>query len=553
MSRGWLVLGTVVLLGLGPIGLPAPRPNIVLILADDLGYSDLGCYGGEIRAPNLDRLARNGLRFSQFYNAGRCCPTRAALMTGLYPHQAGVGRMTFDEGLPGYRGYLTSNTVTIAELLRAVGYHTAMVGKWHLSPTRDGPDNARWVSHLIDLGPFSDPKTYPVARGFEEHYGTIWGVVDYFDPFSLVHNTEPVRSVPKGYYYTDALSEWAVKFIEKYSRDGRPFFLYVAYTAPHWPLHVPPEEIEKYKDTYAVGWDRIRERRYQRLIEDKLLDPKTARLSPRIQPELNWEQNPHQAWDARAMAVHAAMVDRMDQGIGRIVGRLEQLGLLENTVIFFLSDNGASPEQPERFGPGFDRPSHLRDGTPIIYPRNKEVLPGAENTYAGIGPMWANVANTPFRYWKKESFEGGIATPLIVHWPGGLKLPPGSVTHEVGHVIDIMATCLELAGAAYPETWQGRRITPLEGKSLVPIFEGRPRQGHQLLFWEHMGGRAVREGRWKLVALPGQPWELYDLSEDRTELNNLAGKLPGVVQRLEAAWNQWARRAQVLPRPSRAR
>lgn len=238
------------------------------------------------------------------------------------------------------------------------------------------------------------------------------------------------------------------------------------------------------------------------------------------------------------MAVHAAMVDRMDQGIGRIVAKLDELGLLPDTVILLLSDNGASPERPETFGPGFDRPSHLRDGTPIIYPTRKQVLPGPESTFAGIGPVWTSVANTPFRFWKRESYEGGIATPFIVHWPKGLKLKPGSVTYQVGHVIDLMPTCLELAGIHYLETWQSRHLTPLEGRSLVPIFGGRHRAGHAVLFWEHMGGRAVRQGHWKLVALPGRPWELYDLRTDRTETQNLARRLPQLVRRLDTAWTE---------------
>jgi arylsulfatase len=526
-----------------------PRPNIVLIMADDLGYSDLGCYGGEIQTPNLDRLAAGGLRFTQFYNTARCCPTRAALMTGLYPHQAGVGRMTFDDGLPGYRGQLTENTVTIAEALRTAGYHTAMTGKWHLSLTADGPRNAEWVSHRIDLGPFSDPKTYPVGRGFEEHYGTIWGVVNFFDPFSLVHNTEPIESIPGDYYYTDAISDWSVKFVEKYSRDGKPFFLYVAHTAPHWPLHALPEDIAKYKDTYAAGWDAIREARYRRMIEQGLIVSDDAILSPRVDQETRWEDNPTKGWDAHAMAVHAAMVDRMDQGVGRLIEKLEELGILDNTLILFLSDNGASPEVMRRSG--FDRPSHTRDGRVVHYTFDKDVLPGTDDTCAGIGRMWANAANTPFRYWKAQSYEGGICTPLIVHWPAGLKTSPGSITHQPGHVIDLMATFLELGDTAYPERFEASEITPLEGRSLVPIFRDEQRDGHDALFWEHYGARAVRQGDWKLVSRAGQPWELYNLAEDRTELRNLAAEHPELVAELSRDYESWTRRANVVPRPAR--
>ncbi|HYW79723.1 MAG TPA: sulfatase-like hydrolase/transferase, partial [Thermoguttaceae bacterium] len=397
----------------------APRPNIVVIMADDLGYSDLGCYGGEVQTPNLDRLAARGLRFTDFYNTSRCCPTRASLMTGLYPHQAGVGQMTFDRGMPGYRGFLTPNTVTIAEALRESGYRTGMLGKWHLSLTQEAENHLDWLDHQDRFDrDFSDPATYPVARGFEHHYGVIWGVVDYFDPFSLVRDDTPIPSVPKDYYITDAISEGAVEMIDQYSGNADPFFLYVAYTAPHWPLHAKPEDIEKYKDTYTVGWDAIREARYRRMVDMRLLEPDRAVLSPRIDRERRWEDNPNKDWDARAMAVHAAMVDRLDQGVGRIVAKLDQLGELDNTLILFFSDNGASPERMSN--PGFDRPSRTRDGREIVY-RGTDVLPGTENTCFCIGPMWANAANTPFRYWKKEQYEGGVATPMIAHWPDGMK------------------------------------------------------------------------------------------------------------------------------------
>ena len=526
-----------------------PRPNIVLIMADDMGYSDLGSYGGEIDTPNLDRLASNGVRFTQFYNTSRCCPTRASLMTGLYPHQAGVGRMTFDQQLPGYRGVLARNAVTAAEALRAADYHTAMVGKWHLSPTKDSPDNALWVSGLKDLGEFSDPATYPANRGFDQHWGTIWGVVNFFDPFSLVHNTTPVENLPDDFYYTDALNDRAADYIDQYSRDDKPFFLYVAHSAPHWPLHALPEDIEKYKDTYQVGWDKIRQARYRRMVEMGLVEADTAVLSERHERERRWEDNPDKVWDARAMAVHAAMIDRLDQGIGRIVDKLEEHGQLDNTLILFLSDNGASPEHPSRYGPGFDRPSHLRDGTEIPYDTEKKILPGPENTYAGIGPMWANASNTPFRYWKKEQYEGGTATPLIVHWPDGLAAKGGSIISRPGHVIDIFPTALELADAEHPKTYDGLKTIPLEGKSLAPLLRGNQPAGDVTLYWEHFGSRAVRQGDWKLVALEGKPWELYNLAQDRTETQDLAGRHPERVAELKALWSAWANRTQVLPAP----
>lgn len=528
----------------------ADRPNILLVMVDDMGWSDLGCYGGDVRTPHIDSLAAGGLRFTQFYNTGRCCPTRASLLTGLYPHRAGVGQMTFDTGKPGYRGFLTPNTVTIAEVLREAGYRTAMVGKWHLSLTETGPNHMKYLNNQAILETFSDPKTYPVGRGFEEHYGVIWGVVNFFDPFSLVHNTEPIRSVSDDYHITDALTDHAVKYIEKYSQGDEPFFLYLAHTAPHWPLHALPEDIARYEDTYKPGWQAIREARYRRQIELGLIDPQTTPLSERHPNEPDWADNPHKDWDARAMAVHAAMIDRVDQGIGGIIQTLKDRNLYENTLILFLSDNGASSEVPGR--PGFDRTSQTREGREMIYYGGrspKDVLPGPEHTYAGIGPHWANVANTPLRYWKATQHEGGIRTPLIAHWPKGLKVRQGAITHEPGHVIDIMATCLDLAGAEYPREYDGREITHTDGKSLVPILRGDDRHGHEAIFWEHYGARAVREENWKLVALRDAPWELYDLARDQSETNDLADEHPETVRELAAKWEAWARDADVFPRP----
>ncbi|MEC7777320.1 MAG: arylsulfatase [Planctomycetota bacterium] len=526
------------------------RPNIIVIMVDDMGWSDLGCYGGEIRTPNIDGLAGGGLRFTSFYNTARCCPTRASLLTGLYPHQAGLGRMTFDAGKPGYRGFLTANTVTIPEVLRQAGYRTAMVGKWHLSLTESPGDHMKFLNNQAIRKRFSDPATYPVSRGFEEHYGIIWGVTSFFDPYSLVHNLEPVRELPKDYYITDAFSDHAVEYVEKYSRGKEPFFLYLAYTAPHWPLHALPEDIKKYEDTYKVGWDVIRKARFKRLVEMGLLDKESARLSDRIRPEKKWENNPRAEWDAQAMAVHAAMIDRVDQGVGRLVGKLKELKIFDNTLILFLSDNGASPEEPRR--PGFDRNSETRDGRKVHYygPKDpRKILPGPETTYSGFGPMWANAANTPFRHWKARNHEGGVATPLIAHWPKGLKAKAGSITHEPGHVIDIMATCVDLAKTKYPGKYKGRDITPVEGKSLAPIFSEGKRRGHEAIYFEHYGNRAIRKGDWKLVALGGKPWELFNLANDRSETVDLSARHPGRVKELDNLWNSWAKTSKVFPRP----
>lgn len=357
------------------------RPNILVILADDLGYSDLGCYGSEIHTPNLDKLAKQGVRFNHFYNTSRSCPTRASLLTGLYQHQAGIGRMTFDDHLPGYRGTLSRNAVTIAEVLKESGYATSMVGKWHIAETPLRKDQREWLAHHVYHETYSDLCHYPVNRGFDTHYGTIYGVVDYFDPFSLVEGEVPVKEVPDGYYITQALSDRAVKEVKEYAKDDKPFFMYLAYTAPHWPLHALPEDIEKYKDTYKVGWEAIRNARYERQKQLGIFPNMDNFLSDR-QFKDKWEDNPHAEWDARAMAVHAAMIDRMDQGIGQVIDALEKTGQLENTLILFLSDNGCSNEDCQNYSPGEnDRPDMTRKGEKMVYPHNKE--PGNHIRFIG--------------------------------------------------------------------------------------------------------------------------------------------------------------------------
>lgn len=529
------------------------RPNIVIIMADDMGFSDLGCYGGEINTPNIDRLAGNGLRFNSFYNTARCCPSRASLLTGLYPHQAGIGRMTRDAGLPGYQGTLDSATVTIAEVLKSAGYQTGMTGKWHVSPTNplEKEKQLKWLSHQEDYGHFSDTTTYPTSRGFDRYYGNIWGVVDYFDPFSLVNNMEIVPDVPDEFYYTDAIGDTAVAYVEDFSKKKEPFFLYVAHCAPHWPLQAPEEEIAKYEDTYNSGWRSIREKRYKELIDKGVLQGDVASLSEFMFPNKHWENNPHKEWDARAMAVHAAMIDRMDQTIGNLIDKLEETGELDNTIIFFLSDNGASSERPSRYGPGFDRAGSTRDGREVVFPVEKDSLPGSQTVVSGIGPVWANVSNTPFRYWKSRVYEGGITTPFIVHWPERVK-DRGTVKSEAAHIIDLMATCIDVAGASYPENFNGNKITPIQGNSMLPLLTGESNENtHDAYFWEHFGSAALREGDWKLVQLkPEAEWELYNLAEDRTETNNLAKDYPEKLEELKSKWNEMAHELDVFPSPT---
>lgn len=530
------------------------RPNIIVILADDLGFSDIGCYGGEIRTPHLDWLAARGLRFTRFYNTSRCCPTRASLLTGLYNHQAGIGEMSHDRQQPGYRGFLTDNTVTVAEVLQQAGYRTGMVGKWHVSNTIEQKSRQAqfaWLNHQTSYPAFSPLAQYPTNRGFEKYFGNIWGVVDFFDPFSLVNGTTPVKSVPANYYHTDAISDTAVAYIREFSKGDQPFFLYVAETAPHWPLHALPEDIEKYQDTYRVGWEAIRQARYRKMVQLGLIDPATSPLSPRLDKELSWEQNPDKEWDARAMAVHAAMIDRMDQGIGRMLKALQETGELDNTLILFLSDNGASPENAARYGPGFDRPSETRTGQKIVYPVDKKVLPGPQTTFASIGPRWANVSNTPYRHAKEQSFEGGIHTPLIAFWPKGIKAPKGGFSQQQGHVMDLMTTFVELAHARYPTVFRGQRITPLQGISLVPAFQGKKGQSPRILFNEHFGARYVRADGWKLVAGRDGKWNLYRIDADETELNDLAAQYPDKVAELAQKWQSWALGHQVLPKPGK--
>ncbi len=485
------------------------RPNIILIMCDDMGFSDIGCYGSEIPTPNIDRLAREGMRFTQFYNGARCCPTRASLLTGLYAHQAGIGHMVrnLEAQLgPAYRGYLNERCVTIAEALRPAGYRTLMVGKWHV-----GEERPHW----------------PLDRGFEHYYGLISGASNYWKLDAnrkMARDNEPIVPQEENFYMTDAFTENALKFLDAYGRSDKPFFLYLAYTAPHWPLHAWPEDIAKHKGRYAIGWDELRQRRYRRQIELGIINP-DWKLSPRDPRAPAWQDAKNKQWLDMRMAVYAAQITRMDQGIGRILAKLRELGIERDTLIMFLSDNGGCAEE-------------LRGNDP-------RVMPGPVDTFQSYGLPWANASNTPFRRFKHWVHEGGIATPFIARWPAVIK--PGTITHQVGHIIDVMATCVDVAGAEYPEEYNGRKITPLEGKSLLPIFQGKQREGHDALFWEHEGNRAVRQGRWKLVSMYPQGWELFDMEADRTEQNDLAQKYPEKVRELEALWNAWAKKCGVAP------
>ncbi len=517
------------------------RPDIVLIMADDMGYSDIGCYGGEIRTPNLDSLASRGVRFTQFYNTARCCPTRASLLTGLYPHQAGVGHMMGDQKLPGYQGDINRECVTIAEALRAAGYATYISGKWHVT---------RQLGFWTGNKSLASQHNWPLQRGFDRFFGTIHGGGSYFDPVSLSRDNTPIDTPEGSFYYTDAVSDNAVRFIEDHAEEksDRPFFCYVAYTSPHWPLHALAEDIERYTGRFDAGWDTLRKERLERMRTMGLIDPrwKLTERDSRVAP---WEEVEDKAWQARRMEVYAAQVDRMDQGIGSVIAALERTGRLENTLIFFLADNGGCAEEIAKTWKGIHIPRQQRNGQPVLVGNEDHmVMPGPEGTYQSYGIPWANVSNTPFRRYKHWVHEGGIASPLIVSWPARIA-GGGDLRHHVGHLIDIMPSCIDAAGADYPAELAGQAILPMEGRSLLPACDNVPWERGPI-FFEHEGNRAVRHGRWKLVARGARgAWELYDMEKDRTETENLAAAHPDRVEAMAASWQAWAERARVLPWP----
>ena len=516
------------------------RPNVVLILNDDMGYSDIGCYGGEIDTPNLDWLAANGVRLSQFYNTARCSPSRASMLTGLHPHQTGVGILTYDSGPEGYAGNLNHRCVTIAQVLKGSGYRTYMSGKWHVASSLTKPTD-----------------TWPLQRGFDEFYGTIIGAGSFYDPNTLTRgndNVEHEAQADDSFFYTDAISDQAVRYIDAHAdkHPDRPFFAYVAYTAPHWPLHAHEADIAKYKGRFDKGWDQLREERLERLVQSGLLDEQW-KLSGRDPTQPPWTHAGHKAWLLRCMEVYAAQVDRMDQGIGRVLDALRRTGQLDNTVVIFLADNGACAEDiPENVTIGelvnklMIARSHTRKGEPVHFGNDPGRMPGPENTYQSYGTAWANLSNTPFRLYKHWTHEGGISTPLIAHWPARLK-DRGAIRHTPGYLPDIMATIVELTGAEYPATFDGHAIDALEGTSLVPVLQGREID-RPPMFWEHEGNSAVRIGQWKLVRNYPGDWELYDLDADRTELNDIAALHPERVREMAASYEAWAKRCGVIPR-----
>lgn len=515
----------------------AEKPNIVLIMVDDMGFSDIGCYGGEIQTPNIDRLAAEGVRFSRFYNGSRCCPTRASLMTGLHPHLTGIGHMTnppnssqHDDGeeYPNYRGFLNRNCVTLAEALKPAGYATLMAGKWHLG--------------------YNDQERWPLQRGFEKFYGCIAGATRFFYPedlrgmtFGNEPDTELKSTTDEAFYTTDAFTDYAIRFIqEEQSGQKRPFFLYLSYTAPHWPHQAFEDDIAKYRGKYKVGWDDIRDARYQRQIELGLIDPKW-KLSPRADNVPDWnslEMAKQDEMDLR-MAVYAAMIDRVDQNVGKLVQALKKSGQSENTLIIFLSDNGACAE-----GPALGRGE-------IMDPEKRN-----QQHYNNYGGAWANVSSTPFRLYKHFTHEGGAATPFFMYWPARIQ-PLEKWYDQPAQLIDVMPTLLDVAGVDYPKTNAGNTLLPLRGISLRPAFDGTSFLRSAPMFSEHENNAFMMEGDWKLVgkgvAAPKGPdakkWELYNLAEDRTELNDLSEKYPERLAQMSKAWKQWADQDKVYPKP----
>ena len=492
------------------------RPNIVCIMADDLGFSDIGCYGSEIQTPNLDRLAANGLRFTQFYNAARCCPSRACLLTGLYNHQTGVGDMVNHRDNAAYQGYLNDHCVTVAEVLRDAGYRTAMAGKWHV-----GEERPHW----------------PVDRGFEQHFGLISGASSYWavdEGRHFAFNGQEWRP-EAGFYATDAYTDHAVSYIDDFAKSDQfakgtaPYFLYLAYTAPHWPLHARAEDIALYRGKYMKGWDKLRQERHSRQISMGVVKQAWP-LTPRDGQVPAWDSLSTAEQDAMdlRMSVYAAQIHRMDFGIGRVLEAIQRSGQEENTLVLFLADNGGCHEEN-------------------IGGEKAGVPPGPPGSYTSYGRPWANLSNTPFRLFKHWVHEGGISSPFIARWPAVIKAK-NALHHEAAHITDLMATFADMAGAKYPASRNGQPITPTEGMSLAPTFHGLKRRPHEVICWEHEGHKAVRHGNWKLVSrFEKRTWELYDLAADRSEMRDLAAVKPQLAATMRKSYNAWATRCGVVP------
>jgi len=510
------------------------QPNILIMIADDLGFSDLGCYGADvIETANLVALAKQGVRFTQFYSAGRGCPTRASLMTGLYAHQTDVGHMLIDFQVSGYRGNLNRECATLGEMLGSAGYQTFMTGKWSLT------------RHFDEQAP---KHTWPRQRGFGQFFGTTLGAGSYFDPATLIRGNEFVGQKENAdFYYTEAIGQEAIAMLDRAVKNRAPFFMVVSFTAPHWPLHARPVLLDAYRGKFYMGWDELRDKRYQRMIDMQIVN-RHWRLSPRDSRVLPWHDAPFKEWHQRRIEAYAAQVESMDQAVGKILEKVKQLGREQNTLVMFLSDNGAASEEVLADWEGPHIPKKTSRGVAVQVGNTPQVMPGDEGTYQSYGVPWANVSNTPFRSYKGTCYEGGIAVPMIVRWPAAIRpaLGTGNLTREIAHVMDIAATCYDVAGIPYSQFYEGHRIKPLEGTSLLPALLGKE-MPLRPVFFEHEGNRAVRYGKWKLVGATGGTWELYDMNADRTELSNLAEQNPTVVEKMAALYEEWTKRVGVQP------
>lgn len=512
------------------------RPNIILVLVDDMGFSDLGCTGSEIRTPNIDSIARNGVLMSAMYNCARCCPTRAALLTGLYPHNAGIGHMGADLGTSAYQGFLRNDSATIAEALRLAGYRTCMAGKWHVG----GDFMAREVDSWR-VGDVDHPT--PRQRGFDRFYGIVDGVTHFFSPHFILEDDSRCAVSPSDYYFTDAITDQALTMIDESVAAAQPFFLYLAHAAPHWPLHAHDEDIARYDGVYRKGWDAIRTARHEEMQGRGVLLHDWA-ISPRDKDAPPWDAVDLTDWEADRMAVYAAMIDCMDRNIGRVLARLKQHGIHDDTLILFLSDNGGCAEFMAEDGWAKFMPDVHNDGRKIAMGNRPGLRPGGALTYMSYDLPWANVSNAPFRLFKHWVHEGGISTPLLAQWPA--RLQAGRMLHEPWHVVDVMPTILEAAGASYPTEVGGHAIQPADGESFLGALAGVGSRREQPIYWEHEGNCAVRVGDFKLVRAFGRDWELYDMERDRTELHDLAGKNAPLEAELKKEYNAWADRVGVL-------
>lgn len=491
------------------------RPNIIVILVDDMGFSDIGCFGSEIPTPNLDKLASTGLRFTRFYNTGRCCPSRAALLTGLYSHEAGVGHMTEDDNLPGYRGRLNDNCVTMAEVLHDAGYFTAMTGKWHVG---------------------QEHGVVPWKRGFDRSLNAPAG--GFYYPEGKKNRiflngkglADDAPELPKNWYTTDLWTDFALRFIDEGRDAKKPVFLYLAYNAPHFPLQAPPDEIARFRGKYKMGWDKLRDQRHAKQKQLGIVDP-TWELSPRPDDVQAWDKLSDKDKDRfdEIMAIYAACVAHIDTSIGHLVEELKKRNMLDNTLIFFMSDNGGNAESG-------------------VNGRLEGDNPGGPYSTVFCGKSWATLENTPFKRYKHFNHEGGISSPFIVHWPTGFSAT-NEFRQQPAHLIDIMATCVDVSGAKYPTEFHGQSILPMEGRSLMSAFENKPIQ-RDALFWEHEGNAAVRVDNWKLVrAGRRSQWELYDINKDGTEMHDVSADHPDITKDLLAKWRAWADRTHVRPFP----